>query len=367
MLYTKVKVNTAAPKSPQANLLIIYTGGTVGMVKDKHGSLVPFNFQNIIDHIPALKSFQIGLAVYSFNDLIDSSNVKPNHWIEICQIIRQAYDDFDGFIILHGTDTMAFTASALSFMMQNLTKPVIFTGAQLPVGVARSDAQENLVTAIEISLAKRNLTTPMVTEVAILFSNRLIRANRAKKTESVQFDAFESENYPLLAEVGTYIHFNEGALLPIKKKKRIIWVDSLCTQVGVLKLFPGISQEYVKAILGMKNLKGLVLETYGAGNAPTDKWFIELLKNAIDQGIVVINISQCIGGRVIQGQYATSAELKEIGVLSGADMTFEAATTKMMVLLGQGLRPSELRKKLVTSICGELFNVENSFLNFIPA
>lgn len=350
----KIIINTAAPKNPDANLLIIYTGGTLGMVYDKGGALIPFDFQQILERIPSLSRFNLLLTVIPFEKLIDSSNASPETWIEIGDIIHQNYKSYDGFVVLHGTDTMAYSASALSFMLQGLQKPVIFTGAQLPIGAVRTDARENLVAALEIASAKKADGSPMVPEVCIYFNYRLLRGNRARKVQSILFDAFESDNYPLLAEAGVEILYNQQAIFSIDADKKLRYFRDFNEKVFILKLFPGICREIVENILLLPGLKGLVLETYGSGNAPTFPWFIELLKKAIKSGMLILNVSQCNGGKVIQGRYKTSKELEEIGVLSGADITTEAALAKMMILLQQDHSEIELKRKMKEPISGEL-------------
>lgn len=350
----KIVINTAAPKNPDANLLIIYTGGTLGMVYDKDGTLVPFNFQQILDRIPSLSRFNLLLTVIPFEKLIDSSNATPASWVEIGDIIQQNYNNYDGFVVLHGTDTMAYSASALSFMLQGLNKPVIFTGAQLPIGAVRTDARENLVAALEIASAKRADGAPVVPEVCIYFNYRLLRGNRARKVQSIHFDAFESDNYPLLAEAGIEILYNERFIRSFKKEEKLQYYKKFNDEVLILKLFPGISRKVVEEILAVPGLKGVVLETFGSGNAPTFNWFIEALKKVISAGVVVLNVSQCNGGKVIQGRYGTSKLLEDIGVLSGADITTEAALAKMMILLGEEYSEEDRKNKLTTALCGEI-------------
>jgi L-asparaginase len=314
--------------------MIIYTGGTFGMTYDATGVLVPFDFSLILSQLPALRNLFLDLTVISFDVPIDSSNIMPDHWKMIGNIIFENYEAQDGFVVLHGTDTMSFTASALSFMLQGLSKPVIFTGAQLPITEPRSDARENLITSLEIASARKE-GKPIVPEVCIYFDYELLRGNRSKKVESMHFDAFESGNYPSLAKAGVKIDYNyaviheplPGATLNLKQK--------FDTNISILKLFPGITQKTVQSILNTPDLKALVLETYGSGNAPSVQWFIQCMKEAISTGLIVLNVSQCPGGMVIQGRYETSKALSEIGVISGGDITMEAAVTKLMVLLGQ--------------------------------
>lgn len=322
------------------------------MVYDEKGALKPFNFGKVIDRLPELRSLELQIRVISFPKPIDSSNVTPDDWRDIAYIIEENYEHYDGFVVLHGTDTMAYTASALSFMLRGLTKPVIFTGAQIPIGSIRSDARENLITALEIASTKVN-GHPRVQEVCIYFNFVLLRGNRAQKVNSSAFSAFRSENYPVLAESGITIQYNESALaIPSKKKLKVL--NQMNTHVGILKIFPGITPIMVKAIIETPDIKGLIMETYGSGNTMSAKWFIDLLRDAIAGGLVIVNVSQCLGGTVIQGQYETSSSLQEIGVLSGADMTTESALTKLMLLLGTEKDRSAVRKQMLIPISGEM-------------
>ncbi len=314
--------------------MIIYTGGTFGMTYDAHGVLVPFDFSLILSQLPTLRNLFLDLTVISFDIPIDSSNIWPEHWKMIAEIIFENYGDQDGFVVLHGTDTMSFTASAISFMLSGLAKPVIFTGAQLPISEPRSDARENLITSLEIASAKKE-GVAIVPEVCIYFDYELIRGNRSKKVESMHFDAFESENYPVLAKAGVKIDYNNVVIhhpLPDASLKIFKKFD---TNISILKLFPGISQKTVDAILNTADLKALVLETYGSGNAPSAPWFIKSIREAISKGLIILNISQCPGGMVVQGKYETSKALGDIGVISGGDMTTESAVTKLMILMAE--------------------------------
>ncbi len=353
MSYQRINIDTASPQAPEASILLIYTGGTMGMGKDESGALVPFDFQRILDNVPSLKTFNLSLTVISFEEPIDSSNVSPDHWVEISKIIADNYDDQDGFVILHGTDTMAYTASALSFMLEGLNKPVVLTGAQLPISAARSDARENLITAIEIASRREN-GSPVVPEVCIYFNYFLLRGNRSKKMESSHFDAFKSENYPALAVSGVEIDFDFAAIRKVSDDSKLQLNTQLDNNIIVLKLFPGISESSVTAVLNTPGVRGVVLETFGAGNAQTAEWLTAALQTAITKGIVIFNVSQCEGGKVRQGEYETSRHLKQIGVLSGSDITTEAAVTKMMILLGKNLPQEILTKNLTNPICGEM-------------
>lgn len=350
--YRTLSINTASPSPAQAKIMIVYTGGTFGMVRNKEGALMPFDFASILEHLPTLKNLFLDLTVVSFDDPIDSSNIQPTHWQTIGQIISDHYQLHDGFVVLHGTDTMSFTASALSFMLQGLSKPVIFTGAQLPISEPRSDARENLITSLEIAAAKKD-GQPLVPEVCVFFDYELLRGNRSKKVESRHFDAFESSNYPPLAKAGVAIDYNYNAIHVPRAGRTFKLRSGFNNQVAVLKFFPGINEAAVSAVLATPGLQALVIETFGSGNAPALGWLKKLLAKAIDHGLLVLNITQCGGGRVEQGKYETSQWLKEIGVISGADMTLEAAVTKLMMLLSeQGL---EKTKQLIGKpLAGEL-------------
>lgn len=347
----KITINTASPQPARAHILILYTGGTFGMTYDAQGVLIPFDFSLILDHLPTLKNLALQLTVISFEKPIDSSNIEPEHWQTLARLVSDHYESHDGFVVLHGTDTMAYTASALSFMLEGLAKPVVFTGAQLPISEPRSDARENLVTALEVASARKN-GVALVPEVCIYFNYELLRGNRSKKVESMQFDAFNSGNYPPLAKAGVKIDYNFAAIRP-PGRKSLRLLSKLDTNISILKLFPGISETTIGAIVGTPNLKALILETYGSGNAPTSSALLQYLKHAIDDGVLVLNISQCPGGRVMQGRYETSKELQKIGVIGGADMTTEAAVTKLMVLLGEsGVKSA--RTLIAEALAGEL-------------
>ncbi|HPG32269.1 MAG: type I asparaginase [Lentimicrobiaceae bacterium] len=334
------------------NILVIYTGGTIGMIKDpKTGALAPFNFDALYKHIPVLENFNCRIDSYCFDPLIDSSNMKPAFWIKLAEVIERNYEKYDGFVVLHGTDTMAYTASVLSFMLENLNKPVVFTGSQLPMGVLRTDGRENFINAIEIASAHDD-DTPIVPEVSICFENRLMRGNRTNKFNAENFNAFLSGNYPLLAQVGVHIRYNHQHILKPNFKNLKVH-KKLDANVAILKLFPGITENVVNSILGITGLKAVILETYGAGNAPTDDWFIESLKKAISEGITIYNVTQCKGGSVEMGKYETSMQLGSIGVVGGYDITTESAIAKTMYLLGEGYSGADLTKRLQTPLRGE--------------
>lgn len=333
------------------NVLLIYTGGTIGMIRDlKTGQLKPFNFARLLDEIPELSKFNIDIHTHSFENPIDSSDMQPEIWLELAALIGKSYSKHDGFVILHGSDTMAHTASALSFLLENLSKPVVLTGSQLPIGTIRTDGKENLITAIEIAAAK-NKGKAIVPEVCIYFEYNLYRGNRSNKFNAEHFRAFQSANYPLLAEAGVSIHYNTPHIqIPTKGKLKVH--TALDRNVAILKMFPGITPEVVKAILFADKVKAIVLETYGSGNVTTQKWFLDAVATAIKKGRIVLNITQCAAGRVEQGRYQTSAQLENIGVVGGADMTTEAAVIKLMFLLGQ--KTKNIPKELSRSLRGEL-------------
>jgi L-asparaginase len=338
-------------KGIDSKVLIIYTGGTLGMVYDNiSDNLVPFAFSQILANVPEISLLKPEIDYLAFEKPIDSSNIQTDSWVKLVEIIQDYYQDYSGFVILHGTDTMAYTASALSFMIQNLQKPIIITGAQLPIGIPRTDARENLITAIEIAGDAAHI----VPEVCIYFNGRLLRGNRAKKRESSQFDAFDSENLPYLAEIGVSIDYNSFLINKLDKELAPIFYKDLETNIGIIKLFPGLNANYLINVFSEKNLKGVILESYGSGNAPSENWFLEIIQNAINQGIVILNISQCTGGHVRMGKYETSQKLKEMGVISGEDMTTEAAVTKLMWVLALDISPDKQKLILEKNICGEL-------------
>jgi L-asparaginase len=328
-------------------ILLIYTGGTIGMVKDKiKNTLVPFNFDELLKAIPELKSEDVDLDNISIKNPIDSSNMNAEIWIEIATLIEKNYSNYDGFVILHGSDTMAYTASALSFMLEGLNKAVIFTGSQIPIGVRRSDAKENLITAVEIA------TSGKVHEVCIYFEDQLYKGNRTVKVNTEHFEAFESPNYPILAEAGVKIKYKKT--LKKKKENSLIIHKSLSNNVAILKFFPGITITTVEAIIG--SAKGIVIESFGAGNAPTSPELSAILKAANKEGKIMINITQCLHGSAVDGQYETSEPFGKAGVISGKDLTTEAAITKLMFLLGQGLSNTTIKEQLQINLRGEITN-----------
>ena len=334
-------------------LLVIYTGGTIGMVQDHKGILVPFDFNNITENVPELTRLNYKLDVISFDPILDSSNINMNSWIQMVNIIEENYLNYDGFVILHGSDTMAYTASALSFMLENLSKPVILTGSQLPIGEIRTDAKENLITALEIAAAKDDNGQSIVNEVCIYFDYQLFRGNRAKKVEANKFEAFRSPNFPVLAEAGVHINFNSEVLLP-RSESSLIAHKTLQNPVSLLKIFPGISPAYVNAVIHAEGVKAIILEGFGAGNTCTDSWFVDCLQTAVSKGILILEITQCIGGNVEIGRYETSKHLAKMGVVGGLDLTFEAAITKLMFLLGQDLTIAEIANQLTQNLRGEI-------------
>ncbi|MFI5136388.1 MAG: asparaginase [Sphingobacteriales bacterium] len=336
-----------------SQILIIYTGGTIGMMSDPQTKVLkPINFEQIMDNVPELEKLNCKIKVHSFDEIIDSSNMNPAIWSDLAGLIQKNYDSVDGFVILHGSDTMAFTASALSFMLEDLGKPVIFTGSQLPISAVRTDAKENLMTSIEIAKAKKH-DRARVPEVCIYFDYKLFRGNRSFKYNSSKFEAFRSPNYPILAESGVHLKFSLNDIRHPQEGEPLKVHKNLVSDVAVLKLYPGISPKVVETIL-TADVRGIVMETFGAGNTTTDEWFINLLKNAVKSGKVILDISQCKVGTVELGRYETSRHLKDIGIANGYDMTYESAVTKMMYLLGQYDDPKLVKEYLETDLRGEI-------------
>lgn len=340
--------------SKKVSILLIYTGGTIGMIKDyPSGTLRAFDFNKLVSNIPELSQLECKIESISFKKPIDSSNMDPSHWVSIATIIEKHYDRYDGFVVLQGSDTMSYSSSALSYMLENLSKPVIFTGSQLPIGDLRTDAKENLITSIQIAALQEN-NQAVIQEVCLYFEYKLYRANRTTKINAEHFEAFTSLNFPALAESGVHLKINQNYLLKNQKSKKLTVHKMMDTNVAIFKLFPGFRRELLGAILNTPNLKALVFETYGAGNAPTDDWLLSDLKEAIKKGLHIVNVTQCSGGSVIMGRYSTSEELKKLQLIDGGDITSEAAITKLMYLLGSGVSHKSFRTIFETSLRGEL-------------
>lgn len=336
-------------------ILLIYTGGTIGMARDPlNGTLSPIDFSNIEKHLPVLNNFHFDIKAISFDPLIDSSNFTPEVWVKVADTIERNYDLFDGFVILHGTDTMAYSASAVSYMLENLSKPVIFTGSQLPVGLVRTDGRENIIASLELA-AEREDGVAVIQEVCIYFNNKLTRGNRTTKVSTENFSAFQSPNYPPLVDVGLHLKFNYANIYQNSGDKQLKVHRRFDNNVAILKIFPGLSRNYVRSVLNTEGVRGVIMETFGAGNAPTARWFLDELKEYIDRGGIILNITQCSGGTVEMGLYETSREMISIGIVSGQDLTFEAAVTKLMFILGNYSSREEVIAKLAKPIAGEIY------------
>ncbi|PIY08036.1 MAG: L-asparaginase 1 [Flexibacter sp. CG_4_10_14_3_um_filter_32_15] len=370
--YNIIKLRTAADEDCNTSILVIYTGGTIGMDYDENGSLVPFDFEVLLEKVPELTRFKFWLTMLVPFEPMDSSNMGTEHWLSMSWLIEELYDEFDGFVILHGTDTMAYSASAMSFLLQNLAKPVILTGAQIPISAHRTDARENLIGALEIASMQeskqqiviteegneiiKEQNVALVPEVCVYFDNLLLRGNRSKKVQSLNFTAFESQNYPHLAEAGIFINYAKSYILPVPNKKLDL-KSAMDDNVILWKIHPSMNPKYYLPMLENDSLKGVVLESFGSGNIPTEKWIIDILSKIINRGVVVVNVSQCAGGYVLQGHYETSHALTQIGVISGNDLTSEAALTKLMYLFGNYDHKKEKEKiieLLQTPLCGEM-------------
>lgn len=336
------------------SILLIYTGGTIGMIHSVDtGALESFNYKHLLRHIPELDKCDVEIDSYVFDKIIDSSDMHPDVWVKLVEVIKENYDKYTGFVILHGTDTMAYTASALSFMLLNLSKPVILTGSQLPIGDLRTDGKENLLTSIEIASALEN-GKPIVQEVCIFFENHLMRGNRTTKVNAENFNAFHSFNYPNLVDVGIHIKYEHVYIKKNEENKSLVTLTKYDPNVVVLTLFPGIQESTVRAQLSIPGLKGVVLKTFGSGNAPRQEWLLNLLKDATDRGIVIVNVTQCMEGAVDMSRYETGRQLMDTGVVSGGDITTESALVKLMILLGNESDINRVREGMTKSIAGEI-------------
>ena len=352
----KLNLNLFPDKNRPTSVLLVYTGGTIGMKADPvDGTLKPFDFSGILEEVPELRKFALKIDSYTFNPIIDSSDVEPSLWQSLATLIRDRYDDYDGFVILHGTDTMAYSASALSFMLENLGKPVIFTGSQLPIGEPRTDGKENLISAVEIATAKDSNGRPMVPEVCICFNSQLLRGNRSVKVNATGFDAFKSPNYPLLATAGISIKYNNSFIHnDYDRRKGVSIHTDLDTRVSVLKLHPGITEQAVRDILLGAGSSAVILETYGSGNAPCRPWFLALVREAASRGKILLNVTQCLSGDVDMDIYATGRALKDAGVICGHDITTESALGKLFYLMGGNADNEKVKVLLERNLKGEI-------------
>ena len=338
-----------------SSILIIYTGGTIGMMENPEtGALENFDLAHLRRHVPELGRFQYDIDFTAFDPPIDSSDMEPKYWVKLARMIADCYDRYDGFVVLHGTDTMAFTASALSFMLENLGKPVIITGSQLPILKLRTDGKENLLTSIEIAADKDEAGRPIVTEVCIFFENRLMRGNRTTKINAEGFNAFRSHNYPALAKAGIHIRYEHNLLYRPPRGALFKPHFLMDNHVIVLTIFPGLREEYVHAVARMPGLKGVVLKTYGSGNAPQKPWLIDILRRLNAAGVVLVNITQCSQGTVEMHRYGTGLQLLQAGVINGYDSTLAGTVTKLMFLLGHGLPADEVKRRMSRSLAGEI-------------
>ena len=336
-----------------SRILMIYTGGTIGMVETPDG-LQPFDFKHLMENVPKLSELGYEIDSAVFAQPIDSSNMNPQHWGEFVKMIAEGYESHDGFVVLHGTDTMAYTASALAFMLGDLHKPVVLTGSQLPIGAVREDGTQNLVSAVQVAAAKNDDGTPVIQEVVISFQDFVVRGCRATKFSSTDFEAFRSFNYPPLANIDLHITYNTPYLAKRDQTTPLQPHYAMGPDVEVLWLYPGITQATVHAQLSMEGVKAVALRTFGAGNAPTEQWFLDEIAGAVKRGVIVLNVTQCLNGGDEQKRYYTGEALAQAGVISGGDMTIEAAVTKLMYLTGSGMSDDEIKAKLQVSLVGEL-------------
>lgn len=340
--------------SNQPRILLLYTGGTIGMVTNPAtGALMPFNFEHMASQVPELSKLGVELNAITFDPIIDSSDMRPDYWIKMAQIIYDNYQAYDGFVILQGTDTMAFTASAMSFILQGLSKPIVLTGSQLPIGTLRTDGKENLISSIQIAADKKN-GKAIVPEVCVFFENQLFRGNRTTKHNAEYFYAFRSDNYPVLAEAGIDIHYNTNVILPVSNNPMPEFHKTLDQSLAMLRIFPGITENVVKHICEIDGLRGLILQSYGAGNVMTDAWFAKVLEETVRKGVYVVNVTQCRAGGVRMGKYDSSQGLVNAGVWSGYDISLEAALTKMMYVLGENMNRYEAEACFKKSLSGEI-------------